>query len=210
MRILAVDSSLASSGWALLDTLCHPLPPGLLYPATLLDAGEVKQSYSGAKGYLHMARKVADLLLQIERDLLSTDHAHPTIDLLVCEKQFVMPQMRGDVGIVLGTSAGIWMGLAVARLAPSLILVVPPMEWGASFHLPKGRDCRKQIAQRIANDFAPNRELGEDSADALLIGLWAAMRFPNLEAAQGWQQAPTAATRAKRAKKPQIPLFGKE
>jgi hypothetical protein len=194
LRILALDASLASSGYALIEQVAAPADA--LHSARLIEAGEVQQSYSGAKGYLHMARKVA----------LTLDALPPgPVDLLVLEKQFMSPKAQKDIGIVLGTSAGIWIGLvAGSYCVPSLILIVTAMEWGSVFHLPAKREGRKARAMLLAHTFDPSVEWGEDSADALLIGLWAAAKFPTLEAAKAWQSAPTATTRMKRAKKPQL------
>jgi len=176
--ILSVDPGLHKPGWALLRV-----------SEELIDAGSLDVPHTGTEALFALAQQVR--LLVAER--LSQGSLFLP-DLLLFEAQYTpknkdgtIKSMGGSVHVV-GQSAGVWVGAITSRY----LAEVAPATWGAAFGLGRYiRERKKEAAVAIAKQFYPCREWTDDSADALLMGLWAAKKikqrriFARLDKQQG-------------------------
>lgn len=152
MFILAVDPSLHCSGWVLLDGE-KPIAGG-----TIL----IPSKYRGDEALGILAHEV--------RGELAHKTRKEDIDILAYETQYPGRKAGGDAVALVGRAAGIWIGAVPAER----VMGVAPMVWGKAFGLPKLRADRKKASISIARGICPSIAWEEDSADAFLIGLYAA------------------------------------
>lgn len=151
MIILAIDPSLHASGWCLLDGE-RPLHFGVC---------RIRPSVRGDEALCALAeqaRRIDDLIDDIG-----------SCDLLAYETQYPGRHAGGDSIALVGRAAGIWIGAVQAERC----MGASPSVWGAAFKLPRERKARKAASLRTAKILHPV-EWEEDSAEAFLIGLWAA------------------------------------